>query len=396
MLLLSSCWLLSPKYAKGATVVSSTTFEQYTRLHKPICRPLLGRYTTCMGVTIEPYYDGRTLPTLYGNISGGQRSHTWNEYGLLPKPSPTSYKAQFWEAGRRTPIYNTTPVRYVWKATGHLTGTGTAQTFTPGIQGRYSTGYSTAVEVQMIYSASAGYGGKRIVVASINPASNRIGGIGPQGIPGTDATVTEPAVISAFAGAQTSSSLELIAINDTDQKLKVYNAANSNTMYVDGAGNQYWKTTSGDVAVKVLASGGFFIFKNNIKRFEIEDDGGFKQWLPNGTVGFRCYSSGICYGVEGLPSSNGLCITRNMTTGLESYITCGSDGGGSPAGLEGQTQIKRGSGFGAIPFAKFSSLNATEGILKIPAGYRSLKIVNSVNAVIMSLYSSKRVVIGGS
>lgn len=154
--------------------------------------------TGATGATGQSGSNGKNA--LFCNISAPVRGFVYDSSttGLNPSPAIQAMTAQLWFGNIRV-----IPTIWSWWTGGtnnHVYGSGTSSTFTPSVYSQYS-GHSSNnyVAVQVKYSSAAT--GKQYCTTGIPIAVTKQGTIGPQGPQGANATVTETAVISAFAPA---------------------------------------------------------------------------------------------------------------------------------------------------------------------------------------------------
>ena len=97
-------------------------------------------------INVNDGYVGNDGKTYVLNILGGQRSITYNEVGASPSPSPSAFSFELLVDG-----VSVTPTSRSWSATGHLSGTSTAATFTPTYATNFNSSYSNAVNLTVVY-----------------------------------------------------------------------------------------------------------------------------------------------------------------------------------------------------------------------------------------------------
>lgn len=97
-------------------------------------------------INVNDGYVGNDGKTYVLNILGGQRSITYNEVGASPSPSPSAFSFELLVNGA-----SVTPTSRSWSATGHLSGTSTAATFTPTYATSFNSSYSNAINLTVVY-----------------------------------------------------------------------------------------------------------------------------------------------------------------------------------------------------------------------------------------------------
>lgn len=97
-------------------------------------------------IDVNDGYVGNDGKTYVLNILGGQRSITYNEVGASPSPSPSAFTFELLIDG-----VSVTPTGISWSATGHLSGTSAAATFTPTYATNFNPSYSNAINLTVVY-----------------------------------------------------------------------------------------------------------------------------------------------------------------------------------------------------------------------------------------------------
>lgn len=99
-------------------------------------------------INVNDGYVGNDGKTYILNILGGQRSITYNEVGGSPSPATSSaFSFELLVNG-----VSATPTSITWSATGHLSGTSTAATFTPIYATNFNSSYSNAVNLTVVHN----------------------------------------------------------------------------------------------------------------------------------------------------------------------------------------------------------------------------------------------------
>lgn len=380
--------------------VSQVMFNRLTSLAKMTFKGYSGPpgYTPHLGVD---YFDGRTIPALFGNISGGQ-GHAYDQTGLNPTPAPTAYKSQLWLNGTRI-----TPLRQAWVATGHLAGSGTGSSFTPSIHFNYSSNWGARIVLYQTYSTTAGYGGKRYHVTTIFPAITRKGDTGATGPQGADATVTRTAVFNVMSSGS--------KLSNTTWQYRPFSNLSTNwlTAYRDYAGNVRQKinghgytdflSANGADVVRIMTDGTLMLMKSGVLRLHLKDDGSITHYR-NGQQVFNVYSTGRWRGAEGYSSSALKQIPYVTPGGFRGYTTMrtGGAGGAYPGGsVNGEFQYRASATtFGSAALLRYTAV-ARSGSTVTQAGIINganlpLVIYNAARRVVFAVRSSGAVIIGGS
>lgn len=137
---------------------------------------------------------------LFCNISAPVRAFKYDSSstGLNPLPALQAFAVQLWNGASR--IVAQTWTWWTGGSANHVYGSGSSSTFTPTVYTSYSGHTSNNfVAVQVKYSSAAT--GKQYCTTGTPIAVTKQGTTGPQGPQGSNATVTESSVISAFSAA---------------------------------------------------------------------------------------------------------------------------------------------------------------------------------------------------
>jgi len=98
-------------------------------------------------INVNDGYVGEDGKSYVLNITGGQRSITYNEVGSNPTPSPSAFSCEFFVNGALT-----NPTVYSWSATGHLSGTSSTNSFTPNYAASFNSSFSNSVVLSAVYN----------------------------------------------------------------------------------------------------------------------------------------------------------------------------------------------------------------------------------------------------
>lgn len=98
-------------------------------------------------INVNDGYVGEDGKSYVLNITGGQRSITYNEVGSNPTPSPSAFSCEFFVNGALT-----NPTVYSWSATGHLSGTSSTNSFTPSYAASFNSSFSNSVVLSAVYN----------------------------------------------------------------------------------------------------------------------------------------------------------------------------------------------------------------------------------------------------
>lgn len=258
------------------------------------------------------YFDGRDIPPLFCNISGGVRAIVYDAVNLNPQPPPWAYHGRLYNGGQ---IVN--PIRQIWwtgPAPRQIFGSSTAATFTPSVLGTYSAGRSNNyVMWQATYSSAQALGGKRICVTGTPVAVTKIGPTGAQGPQGADGTVTEAATITAFQNTASNNPFILKTTSGTQSKFEIWDTLSNTRLWFDTNGYQYFKAYQTGALLMQFSTSGPYLFQ---------------AFRGNGTTPIQqIYSGGRIRPSHGWPTSNGQCEKVNAN-GSRYYEACANASAG--------------------------------------------------------------------
>jgi hypothetical protein len=234
--------------------------------------------------TIPRGYDGLDGKTMTCAITGIQ-SILFDASGLNPVPTLEAFQAFLYRDGLAV-----TPQSYAWSVPSSKTllaagNSTTSATFTPAVFGIFSASkMDNRVTVLLNYS-----GMQCRAVAAISVT--RIGLQGIQGPPGSNATVTKPAVIGAFnttAGGGPLVMQPSSGEGNTASQFETWDTSSTTRWFVTGDGTAYWKTASGLVITKVDSAGRVTSYDAaGLPAFQIYS-GGYRRGLDaNGKIRSR-------------------------------------------------------------------------------------------------------------
>lgn len=307
-------------------------FRNYTGLHKDLTQGPVGP----PGENGKNGYDGRPGYTLTCSIIDGTRTIIYNADGTAFSPSSLEplYAYLYVNGDLVDPVYTE------W----YLPPTGSQLRYPPiqpdGMQihmsyfpfRAYSTfnpanGNNTA-SVQLWYSSPRQPYGRYRCDAS---AAIAISQMGLQGEPGPPASVTLPAVESAFLNTASDTPLVFRNQSGVKSKLEMWDRNNTTRVAFDSVGYQRFLDVNGALTLRIESDGNLYMLNGLGKpRIKIDNHGTITGYHTDGvTVAFQFYSSGKWKGQEGWPSTNGQYMTRN-TDGTIVYAA-GSGGGSVPS-----------------------------------------------------------------
>lgn len=326
----------------------------------------------------------KAAPPLFCALSSGTTVVTYNEQGITPVPSPIkAFHVKLWQGSAALSTTKTSGTtagvrRFLWNTGAIITGrksqvygSSTSAKFAPSVLDTYSASRGHGVlYVLVVYSTASivanQVSGKRVCVTGVPIVSNKVGTTGGTGATGPPGLSTRKVVFDLMTTGDSASNSTWqytpldnysttwqMAFRDKDKAVR--NA-------IGATGYQEFRSANGNEITRIMTDGTIMLFKNQVLRLHIKNDGSMKSYR-NGVEVFELLSSGKWKGKEGWPTAAQVSAKKTFLYtdqyGFRKYTTGGSgDGGGAgmsnPYAIPGASQTFT-SAAGRVRFTFYSA-----------------------------------------